>query len=144
MTSRPTSLPPAGTATLVGIGESGRWLLMPTAVTFALVLRRVNGFRRRNRINATSSITIGHSSVPPQDCDPFHALRMLRSNTAHMALRQSIAETQRMALRDQERAWIADRDKACAPPTDGGTADLKGKRRLDNFADLRWSSSTRA
>ncbi|WP_255548299.1 lysozyme inhibitor LprI family protein [Luteibacter sp. dw_328] len=49
-----------------------------------------------------------------------------RLNTAYKALRQSMAETQRIALRDQERAWIADRDKACAPPTDGGTADMLG------------------
>ena len=34
-----------------------------------------------------------------------------RLNTAYKALRQSMTETQRVALRDQERAWIADRDK---------------------------------
>jgi uncharacterized protein YecT (DUF1311 family) len=60
-----------------------------------------------------------------------------RLNTAYKALRQSIAETQRVALRDQERAWIADRDKACAPPTDGGTADMLGANecRLNRTAE---------
>lgn len=60
-----------------------------------------------------------------------------RLNTAYKALRQSIAETQRMALREQERAWIADRDKACAPPTDGGTADMLGANecRLNRTAE---------
>src|SRR6187402_120154 len=60
-----------------------------------------------------------------------------RLNTAYKALRQSMVETQRVALRDQERAWIADRDKACAPPTDGGTADMLGANecRLDRTAE---------
>lgn len=49
-----------------------------------------------------------------------------RLNTAYKALRQSMPEAQRIALRDQERAWIVDRDKACAPPSDGGTADMLG------------------
>jgi uncharacterized protein YecT (DUF1311 family) len=60
-----------------------------------------------------------------------------RLNSAYKALRQSMAETQRTALRDQERAWIADRDKACAPPTDGGTADMLGANecRLNRTAE---------
>jgi uncharacterized protein YecT (DUF1311 family) len=60
-----------------------------------------------------------------------------RLNTAYKALRQSMPEAQRVALRDQERAWIADRDKACAPPTDGGTADMLGANecRLNRTAE---------
>lgn len=59
-----------------------------------------------------------------------------RLNTAYKALRQSLSVAQRSTLRDQERAWIADRDKACAPPADGGTADMLGANecRLDRTA----------
>jgi len=47
VTPGPTSLPPAGTATLAVIGGSGRWLLMPTAVMCGLALRWENGIRRQ-------------------------------------------------------------------------------------------------
>jgi uncharacterized protein YecT (DUF1311 family) len=47
-----------------------------------------------------------------------------RLNTAYKALRQSLSNAQRSTLRDQELAWITSRDKACAPPADGGTADM--------------------
>ena len=47
-----------------------------------------------------------------------------RLNSAYKALRQSLSEDQRRALRDQERVWIADRDKACAAPPDSGTAAM--------------------
>ncbi|MDF4024020.1 lysozyme inhibitor LprI family protein [Luteibacter sp. PPL201] len=49
-----------------------------------------------------------------------------RLNTAYKSLRESLSDAGRRALRDQERAWIADRDKACAPPADGGTAAMLG------------------
>lgn len=60
-----------------------------------------------------------------------------RLNTAYKALRQSLPEQQRVALRTEERAWIADRDKACAPPAGGGTADMLGANecRLDRTAE---------
>jgi uncharacterized protein YecT (DUF1311 family) len=47
-----------------------------------------------------------------------------RLNAAYKALRNSLTDAQRLELRDQERAWIAERDKSCAPPKDGGTADM--------------------
>ena len=49
-----------------------------------------------------------------------------RLNTAYKALRATMSDAQRKVLRDEERAWIADRDKACAPPSDGGTAHMLG------------------
>jgi uncharacterized protein YecT (DUF1311 family) len=49
-----------------------------------------------------------------------------RLNTAYKALRATMSAEQRNALRDEERAWISDRDKTCAPPADGGTADMLG------------------
>jgi uncharacterized protein YecT (DUF1311 family) len=49
-----------------------------------------------------------------------------RLNTAYKSLRQSISSAERNALRDQERAWMSDRDDACAPPANGGTAAMLG------------------
>lgn len=47
-----------------------------------------------------------------------------RLNIAYKGLRDSMDDSQKRALRNDERAWIAERDKACAPPKDGGTADM--------------------
>jgi uncharacterized protein YecT (DUF1311 family) len=59
-----------------------------------------------------------------------------RLNTAYTSLRESLPDAGRRALRDQERAWIADRDKACTPPADSGTAAMLGANecRLDRTA----------
>lgn len=47
-----------------------------------------------------------------------------RLNTAYKALRQSLSESDRTKLRDEERKWIDEKNKSCAPPADGGTADM--------------------
>lgn len=47
-----------------------------------------------------------------------------RLNTAYQRLRKRLSPDKRNTLRDEERAWIADRDKACAPDNSGGTASL--------------------
>jgi uncharacterized protein YecT (DUF1311 family) len=47
-----------------------------------------------------------------------------RLNHAYQRLRKSLANEQRTALRDEERAWITQRDKTCAPDEGGGTASL--------------------
>lgn len=49
-----------------------------------------------------------------------------RLNVAYKEVRKTLSQAQRATLRDEERIWIADRDKACAPPADGGTADMLG------------------
>ncbi|UPG88183.1 lysozyme inhibitor LprI family protein [Luteibacter aegosomaticola] len=53
-----------------------------------------------------------------------HNFQDKRLNSAYQHLRTSLNSDQRTALRDEERAWIAQRDKACAPDEDGGTASL--------------------
>lgn len=59
-----------------------------------------------------------------------------RLNTAYKALRQSLPAAEQIALRDQERAWMAERDRECAPRANGGTADMLGSNecRLDYTA----------
>lgn len=47
-----------------------------------------------------------------------------RLNTAYKALRQSLPESDRTKLRDEERKWIDEKNTSCAPPADGGTADM--------------------
>lgn len=53
-----------------------------------------------------------------------HAFQDKRLNAAYQQLRTSLPEANRIALRDEERAWIAHRDKSCAPDPEGGTASL--------------------
>lgn len=53
-----------------------------------------------------------------------HAFQDKRLNAAYQRLRKSLSTKERVKLRDEERAWIAQRDKVCAPEADGGTASL--------------------
>lgn len=53
-----------------------------------------------------------------------HAFQDKRLNAAYQQLRKSLPNAERVTLRDEERAWIAKRDKVCAPGADGGTASL--------------------
>lgn len=53
-----------------------------------------------------------------------HAFQDKRLNAAYQQLRKSLPGANRIALRDEERAWIAHRDKSCAPDPEGGTASL--------------------
>jgi len=53
-----------------------------------------------------------------------HAFQDKRLNVAYQQLRKSLPKAERVTLRDEERAWIAKRDKVCAPEADGGTASL--------------------
>jgi len=53
-----------------------------------------------------------------------HDYQDTRLNAAYQRLRKSMTDAERVALRDEERAWIALRDKQCAPDKDGGTAAM--------------------
>lgn len=53
-----------------------------------------------------------------------HAFQDKRLNAAYQQLRTSLPEADRIALRDEERAWIAHRDKSWAPDPESGTASL--------------------
>jgi uncharacterized protein YecT (DUF1311 family) len=53
-----------------------------------------------------------------------HAFQDKRLNATYQRLRKSLPKAERVKLRDEERAWIARRDKDCAPEADGGTASL--------------------
>jgi uncharacterized protein YecT (DUF1311 family) len=53
-----------------------------------------------------------------------HAFQDKRLNTAYQRLRKELPKCERMALRDDERSWIAQRDRTCAMDDSGGTATL--------------------
>lgn len=53
-----------------------------------------------------------------------HDFQDKRLNAAYQRLRTSLPAAQRTTLRDEERAWIAQRDKACTPDGSGGTASM--------------------
>lgn len=53
-----------------------------------------------------------------------HEFQDKRLNAAYQTLRKALPEPQRLSLRDEERAWISDRDKKCAPARDGGTGAM--------------------
>jgi uncharacterized protein YecT (DUF1311 family) len=53
-----------------------------------------------------------------------HDFQDKRLNAAYQRLRTSLPTEQRTTLRDEERAWIGQRDKTCAPDGSGGTASL--------------------
>lgn len=53
-----------------------------------------------------------------------HGFQDKRLNTAYQRLRTSLSAEQRTALRDEERMWIGQRDKTCAPDGSGGTASM--------------------
>lgn len=53
-----------------------------------------------------------------------HACQDKRLNAASQQLRKLLRKAERVRLRDEERAWIAHRDKVCTPEADGGTASL--------------------
>lgn len=60
-----------------------------------------------------------------------------RLNDTYKALSASLDDTRRIALRDEEREWIASRDKACKPNSDGGTAGLIGA----GSCTLKWTTA---
>lgn len=53
-----------------------------------------------------------------------HAFQDKRLNTVYHRLRKTLPASVRIKLRDQERAWIAQRDKTCKADHNGGTASL--------------------
>jgi uncharacterized protein YecT (DUF1311 family) len=59
-----------------------------------------------------------------------------RLNTAYRRLRTSLPPERRTTLRDDERAWISQRDKTCTPDGSGGTASMldSNQCRLDQTA----------
>ncbi|WP_431636437.1 lysozyme inhibitor LprI family protein [Dyella sp. KULCS107] len=59
-----------------------------------------------------------------------------RLNGAYQQLRISLPKDGRLALRSEERAWIAHRDRRCAPDPEGGTAAMldANQCRLDETA----------
>jgi uncharacterized protein YecT (DUF1311 family) len=53
-----------------------------------------------------------------------HDFQDKRLNTAYQLLGKTLPDGERKALRGEERAWIAHRDKTCAPDASGGNASL--------------------
>ena len=53
-----------------------------------------------------------------------HQFQDKRLNVAYQKLREGLTTEQRTALRDEEQAWITQRDKACAAAPEGGTANM--------------------
>ncbi|QDE38904.1 DUF1311 domain-containing protein [Luteibacter pinisoli] len=60
-----------------------------------------------------------------------HDYQDKRLNTAYQALRKSMTDVQRTALRNEERAWITSRDTSCAPDKDGGTGSMLDSNQCD-------------
>lgn len=71
-------------------------------------------------MDASEGVTVKMNSCLAKEFD----YQDKRLNTAYQALRKSLSDKDRMALRDEERAWIKARDTKCAPDKDGGTAAL--------------------
>lgn len=72
----------------------------------------------QNCVEASQGVTLALN-----DCIGVeHAFQDTRLNAAYQQLRKSLPKAERLRLRDEERAWIAKRDKTCAPEADGGTA----------------------
>lgn len=64
-------------------------------------------------------------TLPLNNCiGTEHDYQDKRLNAAYQKLRASLSPEQRTTLRDEERRWMAERDKACAPDPDGGTANM--------------------
>lgn len=53
-----------------------------------------------------------------------HDFQDKRLNAAYQRLRTSLSPEKRTSLRNDERAWISQRDKTCAPDGSGGTASM--------------------
>lgn len=74
----------------------------------------------------------GGVTVALNDCiGNEHAYQDKRLNTAYQSLRKTLPDTQRTSLRDEERSWIATRDKTCAPDQDGGTGAMLDSNQCD-------------
>ena len=71
-------------------------------------------------MDASDGVTVKMNSCLAKEFD----YQDKRLNTAYQALRKSMSDKNRLALRDEERAWIKARDTKCAPDKDGGTAAL--------------------
>ena len=71
-------------------------------------------------VEASKGVTLALNSCIGAE----HAFQDKRLNAAYRQLRKSLPKPERVRLRDEERAWIAKRDKDCAPEADGGTASL--------------------
>jgi uncharacterized protein YecT (DUF1311 family) len=71
-------------------------------------------------MDASEGVTVKMNSCLAKEFD----YQDKRLNTAYQALRKSMSDKDRLALRDEERAWIKARDTECAPDKDGGTAAL--------------------
>jgi len=71
-------------------------------------------------MDASEGVTVKMNSCLAKEFD----YQDKRLNTAYQALRKSLSDKDRLALRDEERTWIKTRDAKCAPDKDGGTAAL--------------------
>lgn len=71
-------------------------------------------------MDASDGVTVKMNSCLAKEFD----YQDKRLNKAYQALRKPMSDKDRLALRDEERAWIKARDTKCAPDKDGGTAAL--------------------
>jgi uncharacterized protein YecT (DUF1311 family) len=71
-------------------------------------------------VNASRGVTLALNNCIGTE----HDFQDRRLNTAYQRLRASLSTEQRATLRDEERAWIGQRDKTCAPDGTGGTGSM--------------------
>lgn len=63
-----------------------------------------------------------------------------RLNDAYQRLRKGLSGSAKTALRDEERAWIASRDKSCTPDPDGGTAAMLDANQCQLSKTAAWAA----
>ena len=138
-TLRKSPLNPIGVAPLLGRFAT-RWL---AGIVIAVMVCNAHGQGGNHtkpplRPSYQSCVSVSQGvTVALNDCIGAElAFQDKRLNVAYQRLRISLPEDGRLALRSEERAWIAHRDKRCAPDPEGGTAAMldANQCRLDETA----------
>ncbi len=112
-------------------------------VSFSRVYRRVDETATADKTGASKSSAVQKQinalrpsykacldrsegvTVAMRDCaGTEHTYQDDRLNRAYRALRAKLDQVSATQLRDEQRSWIAERDKQCAVDSDGGTAAL--------------------
>ncbi|TIX90985.1 DUF1311 domain-containing protein [Rhizobium sp. P44RR-XXIV] len=112
-------------------------------VSFSSVYRRVDETATADKTGASKSSAVQKQinalrpsykacldrsegvTVAMRDCaGTEHTYQDDRLNRAYRALRAKLDQVSATQLRDEQRSWIAERDKQCAVDSDGGTAAL--------------------
>ncbi|MEW6642026.1 MAG: lysozyme inhibitor LprI family protein [Pseudomonadota bacterium] len=138
---------PAGVCQ-VKIAQLGRYLVVGdnrmcggVNVSFSRVYRRINEVSGKAVAPQATAVQAGADGLRSsyqtcldqsggvtsamQDCiGAEYRYQDGRLNKVYRAVRDKLDQAKATQLRDEQRRWIAERDKACAPEPDGGTAAM--------------------